>query len=200
MRCGSNVNAQLIVDTLLTCKLNLHRSICDSSTARLMRSSGSILAKRVLRVHNTSAYALNRSSCFRHHLLSIRSGAYIGTMSRHTVQRDDVVTNGQRQPQYNISKCTSSQGDLNNTTSMRQTDEIDANPEFAYHSLAISTEEDEPDTRTQYRPFLLDTAIAAEDWVAKLELATVTEMAQRDIATTGERLKILVLYGSLRHR
>ena len=83
---------------------------------------------------------------------------------------------------------------------MRQTDKIDANPELAYHSLAISAEEDEPDTRTQYRPFLLDAAVAAEDWVAKLELATVTEMAQREIATTGERLKILVLYGSLRHR
>ena len=60
--------------------------------------------------------------------------------------------------------------------------------------------EDEPETANKYRPFVLDSAIAAEDWVSKLELATVTEMAHDDIAKTGQRLRVLVLYGSLRRR
>jgi arsenic resistance protein ArsH len=103
------------------------------------------------------------------------------------------------QPQYNISEVA--QGDLNNTESMRKVDKILANPESAHLSLAIpANEEHEADTRAKYRPFLPDGAVAADDWVAKLELATVTEMAQRDIAATGERLRILVLYGSLRSR
>jgi arsenic resistance protein ArsH len=92
------------------------------------------------------------------------------------------------------------QGDLNNTSSMRQIEEIRANPEFAYRSLAIPTEQDDPDTLTKYRPFLLDDAVASQDWVARLELATATEMSHADITKTGERLKVLVLYGSLRNR
>lgn len=102
--------------------------------------------------------------------------------------------------QYNISESAPVQGDLNNTSSMRQTEEIRANSDFAYQSLAIPVEEDEPETANKYRPFLLDSAIAAEDWVSKLELATVTEMAHDDIAKTGQRLRVLVLYGSLRRR
>ena len=47
---------------------------------------------------------------------------------------------------------------------------------------------------------LLDDAVAAQDWVSKLELATATEMSHNDITKTGERLKVLVLYGSLRSR
>ena len=77
------------------------------------------------------------------------------------------------------------QGDLNNTSSMRQTERIRANSDFAYQSLAIPVEEDEPETVNKYRPFLLDSAVAAEDWVSKLELATVTEMAYNDIAKTS---------------
>lgn len=107
---------------------------------------------------------------------------------------------GKHQMQYNISESAPVQGDLNNTSSMRQTEEIRANSDFAYQSLAIPVEEDEPETANKYRPFVLDSAIAAEDWVSKLELATVTEMAHDDIAKTGQRLRVLVLYGSLRRR
>ena len=107
---------------------------------------------------------------------------------------------GKHQTQYNISESAPVQGDLNNTSSMRQTEEIRANSDFAYQSLAILVEEDEPETANKYRPFVLDSAIAAEDWVSKLELATVTEMAHDDIAKTGQRLRVLVLYGSLRRR
>ena len=121
-------------------------------------------------------------------------------MSPHKVQQDGIKSSPQYQSQYNITESTSVQGDLNNVASMRQTEAIMGNPDFAYRSLAIPVEEDEVDTRTKYRPFLLDAAVAEEDWIAKLELATVTEMAQRDFNKTGQRLKVLVLYGSLRQR
>jgi hypothetical protein len=75
-------------------------------------------------------------------------------------------------------------------------------PEFAYLSLAISAAEDDPLVRSQYRPFLLPEGGSAEsnDWIKGLELATVTEMAKKDLESTGERIKVLVLYGSLRGR
>lgn len=165
-----------------------------------MRTCGSTISRLVLGANTTSASVLARSPCFRHHLPGLHARAYARAMSPHSLQPDGVIANGQHQPQYNITELTSPQGDLNNTSSMRQTDEIHANLDYAYRSLAIPTEEEEPEIRTKYRPFLLDDAVAAEDWVAKLELATVTEMAQRDFATTGERLKVLVLYGSLRER
>jgi arsenic resistance protein ArsH len=122
-------------------------------------------------------------------------------MSPHKTQSDVSVAapNDQHQPQYNISEVV--QGDLNNTTSMRKVDRVTANPEFAHLSLAIpASEEHDACIRSKYRPFLLDDAVAADDWVAKLELAAVTEMAQHDISTSGKRLRILVLYGSLRSR
>lgn len=122
-------------------------------------------------------------------------------MSPHKApsREPDAAFTGQRQPQYNISEVA--QGDLNNTASMRKVDKIIANPELAHLSLAIPVnEEHDTDTRAKYRPFLLEDAVAAGDWVARLELATATEMAQNDIAFTGQRLRILVLYGSLRNR
>jgi arsenic resistance protein ArsH len=121
-------------------------------------------------------------------------------MSIQNLQNNKTVENGQQHAQSSTAAPASVQGDLNNTSSMRQIEEVHANPEFAYRSLAIPTEEDDPDTLAKYRPFLLDGEVAAHDWVAKLELATVTEMAHNDIAKTGERLKVLVLYGSLRSR
>lgn len=53
------------------------------------------------------------------------------------------------------------------------------------------------DVQARYRPFLLtEVQKQEEDWVDKLELETVQKMAE-----AGERkLKILVLYGSLRER
>ena len=62
-------------------------------------------------------------------------------------------------------------------------------------SLAISEREDQPNIRNSYRPFILGKAV---DWVSDLELDLVMDMAERNIHETGERLKILVLYGSLR--
>jgi len=48
-----------------------------------------------------------------------------------------------------------------------------------------------------YRPFLqAKTEAGEQDWVNELELDTVTEMAARN----PRKLKILILYGSLRAR
>jgi len=52
----------------------------------------------------------------------------------------------------------------------------------------------------KYRPFLLDEKIMKSDWISQLELKRVMDMAQDDLKKTGKRLRILVLYGSLRER
>ena len=95
---------------------------------------------------------------------------------------------------------TASQGDLNNTSAARPNVSIEADPEYKYFSLAISEYEDDPVVRKTYRPFLLEKNDNVADWIKHLELATVTKMALDDIQRTNERLKVLVLYGSLRQR
>jgi len=52
--------------------------------------------------------------------------------------------------------------------------------------------------RRKYRPFVADADM--DDWVGKLELSTVMKMAEQDLGRTGERLKVLVLFGGLRRR
>ncbi|KAK5188349.1 hypothetical protein LTR92_011579 [Exophiala xenobiotica] len=72
--------------------------------------------------------------------------------------------------------------------------------QFAYRQLSIPPSLDDPALRSRYRPFLLPNNITKHDWISRLELATVTEMAYNDLKLTGERIKVLVLYGSLRSR
>lgn len=91
-------------------------------------------------------------------------------------------------------------GDLNNISSMRAVEKPTRNPAFAFRSLAIQEHEDDADIRAKYRPFLLSDEIQRTDWVSRLELATVTELAYNNLKHTGSRLKILILYGSLRKR
>jgi TPP-dependent pyruvate/acetoin dehydrogenase alpha subunit len=170
-----------------------------------MSTCGLTLLKRSLlsSIADTATFRFSRSLHFRHRLSRPENRAHFNTMSPHRIQNNDNVANGQQQQQQAQTSTAGSapvQGDLNNTSSMRQIEEAHADPEFAYRSLAIPTEEDDPDVLAKYRPFLLDDAVAEQDWVAKLELATVTEMAHNDITKTGERLKVLVLYGSLRNR
>lgn len=93
-----------------------------------------------------------------------------------------------------------SRGDLNNESAMRATEPPCRDPAFAYHSLAIRSDEDDPEIREKYRPFLLADEIQTTDWVSELELATATKMAYEDLQRTGSRLRVLVLYGSLRKR
>ncbi|RDW80150.1 arsenic resistance protein ArsH [Coleophoma cylindrospora] len=66
--------------------------------------------------------------------------------------------------------------------------------------LALSRLEDEQENRSRYRPFLLESSIESRDWISKLELETTISMAEKDLAVTKTRLKVLVLYGSLRKR
>lgn len=66
--------------------------------------------------------------------------------------------------------------------------------------LAISDTDDDPEIRAKYRPFLLDAEVEASDWISELELENTIAMAEEHIAKTASRLKVLVLYGSLRTR
>lgn len=91
-------------------------------------------------------------------------------------------------------------GDLNNTSVMRPVALSDIDPEYSYRSLSLTEEVDDPVVRKTYRPFILDTQITASDWISNLELSTVVKMAEEDILKTGQRLRVLVLYGSLRER
>lgn len=68
-----------------------------------------------------------------------------------------------------------------------------------YPSLAISENEDNADIRQKYRPFILEDG-AAENWVGTLELTTTLDMAAKELQKSNNRLKVLVLYGSLRRR
>lgn len=64
-------------------------------------------------------------------------------------------------------------------------------------SLAIPEWDDDPQIGELYRPFILDEKMG---WISDLELEGVMDMAERNMRETGERLKILVLYGSLKQR
>ncbi|RAH50636.1 arsenic resistance protein ArsH [Aspergillus brunneoviolaceus CBS 621.78] len=66
-------------------------------------------------------------------------------------------------------------------------------------SLAIPEAEDSSDIRRKYRPFILEDG-AAQEWVNRLELTTAMDMAAQELAKSNNRLKVLVLYGSLRRR
>ncbi|KAF9883320.1 hypothetical protein FE257_003738 [Aspergillus nanangensis] len=66
-------------------------------------------------------------------------------------------------------------------------------------SLAIPQSEDDTDIRQKYRPFIFEDD-GAEDWVSTLELTTAMDMAAQELQKSNNRLKVLVLYGSLRRR
>ena len=91
-------------------------------------------------------------------------------------------------------------GDLNNTLAARPTVQLDVDAAYISRSLAISEADDDPEIRNTYRPFLLSKEVEESDWVSKLELSTAMRMAEEDLKQTGSRLRVLVLYGSLRER
>lgn len=97
--------------------------------------------------------------------------------------------------------ASNGQGDLNNTAAARPVAQTTINPAYSYQSFALQPHEDDAVVRDQYRPFLLHERFAADDWVAKLELSTGLQMVQSEILDKKlDRLRILVLYGSLRNR
>jgi arsenic resistance protein ArsH len=84
---------------------------------------------------------------------------------------------------------------------LRATKQILPDPAYARRTLAISKLEDDASIRAKFRPFLQHHDVDAQDWVAKLELSTALKMAEADMQQNGgDRLKVLVLYGSMRSR
>ena len=91
-------------------------------------------------------------------------------------------------------------GDLNNTSAMRLQVELEPDAAYFDQTLEISSSEDETEIRSKYRPFLHDAETTKHDWISKLELSTAMKMAEDDLNRTKSRLKILMLYGSMRSR
>lgn len=92
-------------------------------------------------------------------------------------------------------------GDLNNTHAGRP--KVDFTPDAAHNglSLAIPEQDDDAGVRDRYRPFLLAEPFSGQDWVAGLELSTALRMVKKEIIDGNQdRLRILVLFGSLRSR
>jgi len=131
-----------------------------------------------------------RTLKFRHHTMTADA-----TPERLPIcceVQDSRIPSDSKKPELN--------GDLNNTASERVVPKSRRHHNFAYQSLSIPACVDDAIIRSKYRPFLLPDLIGHEDWVSQLELATVTEMAYNDLKLTSERIKVLVLYGSLRQR
>jgi arsenic resistance protein ArsH len=99
------------------------------------------------------------------------------------------------------SVATKMNGDLNNTAAERARAQIAVDPAYQGRSLAIPASQDDPVIRKSYRPFLLDEEKATNDWISQLELSTALKMAEPlTLNDGGERLKVLVLHGSMRER
>lgn len=114
--------------------------------------------------------------------------------------RRPTATKSMNMVQQNSTAVATSWGDLNNVSAMRTTSELPVDHDYAHRSLAIRPEEDDPTSLSKYRPFLLDAAITESDWIGQLELSTVIKMVEEDLKKTGDRIKVLVLTGSLRKR
>lgn len=98
---------------------------------------------------------------------------------------------------------TVTNGDLNNIASERLRAEITTDSAYRGVSHAIPACQDETYVRKTYRPFLLDNAHSDQDWIARLELSTALKMVDLQILRSNyycDRLKVLVLYGSMRKR
>lgn len=92
-------------------------------------------------------------------------------------------------------------GDLNNIAASRARAEISTDPAYHGASLAISASQDDALIRKSYRPFLLDGLQSSQDWISQLELSTVLKMVDTQVLKNdGDRLKVLVLHGSMRTR
>jgi arsenic resistance protein ArsH len=97
--------------------------------------------------------------------------------------------------------ATVTNGDLNNTSAERLRSQISTDLTYRNISLAIESSQDEALIRQSYRPFLLEDARSDQDWVAQLELSTVLKMVELQVLRSGgDRLKVLVLHGSMRKR
>lgn len=74
-------------------------------------------------------------------------------------------------------------------------------PSATTRTLAIPVNQDDLVVRQRYRPFLLHPDVEKQDWISQLDLGTVMDFAENDLRrTNGDRLRFLVLTGSLRVR
>ncbi|OHW97859.1 arsenical resistance protein [Colletotrichum incanum] len=91
-------------------------------------------------------------------------------------------------------------GDINNAHAARPTVVIRPDEAYLDRTHALAAEDDDAEIRTRYRPFILPSTVS-NDWVSDLELSTALALVDREILSRGlPRLRILVLYGSLRVR
>ena len=96
---------------------------------------------------------------------------------------------------------STAEGDLNNTAAERTRKELGVDSAYLNRSFAMSKFQDDVEIRERYRPFLLDEEISASDWISQLELTTALKMVEDQILNNGqERLRVLVLHGSMRSR
>ncbi|KAF5020172.1 hypothetical protein F66182_7812 [Fusarium sp. NRRL 66182] len=101
----------------------------------------------------------------------------------------------------NLSLAMNEHGDINNSHAGRTAIELAPDPTHSYQSLDIAAAEDEDQIREKYRPFLFDGRLLTDDWISGLELSTTIKMVQSEILDKKlDRLRILILYGSLRSR
>lgn len=122
--------------------------------------------------------------------------AHASTVRRRTVYAGNKVAKRSRSR-----LAMDGHGDLNNSHAAREVLELAVDPADRYRSFAIETHEDDTAVRHLYRPFLLPEPFAADDWVAQLELDTGLKMVESEIlGRKRDRVRILVLYGSLRSR
>jgi hypothetical protein len=92
-------------------------------------------------------------------------------------------------------------GDLNNTAAERSRVQLTADPAYRHVSHALTSATDDSEVRSAYRPFLQDNVPPSQDWVSQLELSTVLKMVDKQVLQAGQdRLKVLVIYGSMRQR
>lgn len=92
-------------------------------------------------------------------------------------------------------------GDVNNAHAARAAVQLTVDPAYSRRTFAIGAHEDDAAIRETYRPFLLPENCTANDWVADLELSAVLKLVESEILARNQgRLRILVLYGSLRSR
>lgn len=92
-------------------------------------------------------------------------------------------------------------GDLNNTAAERTRIRLEVDPSYRNQSFAIPQSQDDAEIREKYRPFILDEEISKSDWVSQLELSTALKMVENQIIGSGQdRLRVLVLHGSMRNR
>jgi arsenic resistance protein ArsH len=104
--------------------------------------------------------------------------------------------------QYTVTANMNGHGDLNNTHALRAAArDLTVDPAYSHRSFAIPVQEDDVTVRNKHRPFLLAEEFVTDDWVAQLELGTVLKLVESEILEKKQdRLRILVLYGSLRSR